>query len=353
VPTTDKVDDNSRVIIIGASAGGVGALLRLAPQLSGDLAAPVLVVLHIGSHRSHLPELLSAAGPNEALFARTGTVPRPGRIYVAPPDQHLLLESGVLRLSRGPKEHHARPAIDPTFRSAALDRGPRAVGVVLTGMLDDGSAGLQAIKACGGVAVVQDPGDAAQPSMPRSALAAGPVDHVAKLDAMGNLLNALAQPAEVVEPVSAPDWLRVEHALSLGKTTMQELATIGAPSAFTCPDCGGALFERHEGRPVRFICHTGHAFSLRSLAATQEQAADDALWSGLRALQEKEAILRRLAAERSSEAAAAAIALDEADKLAAFIDRMRTVVRAAPTSAAAEDVVQPPEEPSVETGQSA
>lgn len=327
---TDPI--GGRIIVMGASAGGVEALLKLAPQLASNLAAPIVLVLHIGAHRSHLPELLNAHGPLRAVFARSGTVPLNGTIHVAPSDQHVLLEGGVLRLTHGPKEHHSRPAIDPLFRSAALDVGARAIGVVLTGYLDDGSAGLQAIKACGGTAVVQDPLDAAEASMPRSAIACGPVDHVVALDALADLLNRLAQTAATPLPAHAPDWLRTEHAITIGKGHMQELTTIGAPSGFTCPDCGGAMFELGQKQPVRFMCHTGHAFSLRSLARAQEKIADHALWSGLRALQEKEGMLRRMAKQHGDDAADTPALMAEADELAAFIDRLRSAVVKVPPS---------------------
>ena len=336
-------DTPTRMIVIGASSGGVEALLGLAPQLPADLAAPIVLVLHIGAHRSHLPELLNSRGPNRAVFARTGAVPVAGTIHVAPPDEHVLLENGVIRLSRGPKEHHSRPAIDPLFRSAALDGGTRVIGVVLTGLLDDGTAGLQAIKECGGTAVVQDPADAAEPSMPLSALESVEVDHVVRLDALAQLLTDLARPAEWAAPISAPEWLRTEHAITQGEGHMRKLATIGNPSGFTCPDCGGALFELLRGRPTGFLCHTGHAFSLRSLALTHEAITDHALWSGLRALQEKEAVLRRLAREQVPGASGAAAMLAEADQLAAFIDHMRSAVIKGPPGRSVEAApVEPP-----------
>ena len=345
------MDPDNHTIVIGASAGGVEALLRLIPALPGSLAAPILVVLHIGPHRSQLPDLLNARSGRRAVFASTGATPRPGMVYVAPPDQHMLLEGGRLRLFRGPKEHHARPAINPLFRSAALDRGSRTIGVVLTGLLDDGAAGLHAIKSCGGVAVVQDPDDAAEPSMPRSAIAGTAVDRVATLDAMAGVLDSLARPGgPPAAPVDAPEWLKIEHAISLGINDMQDVGKIGAPSTFTCPDCGGALFELREGRPVRFLCHTGHAFSLRSLAATQEQATDVALWSGLRALQESESILRRLAKEQSLEAPGSESAtLREAERLATFINQMHFVVTSAPPSGLEETTAEEPEQRPVET----
>jgi len=330
------LDDSSRVIVLGASAGGVTALLDLVPRLQAGLQAPLLIVLHIGSHRSHLAELLDSKGPNRAVVAHHGQRPEPGTIYVAPPDHHLLLESGVLRLFRGPKEHHARPAINPLFRSAAIDRGPRVVGVILTGMLDDGAAGLRAVEACGGTTVVQDPRDAAEPSMPRSALAAVTPDHVVRLDAMADLLNKLARPVPAAPAVEAPDWLRTEHAISLGVENVRTLADIGDPSAFTCPDCGGALFELHEDRPLRFLCHTGHAFSLRALAQAQGEVTDRSLWAALRAVQEKEAILRRLAETRSAESLegqaqeSGTTRLAEADALRAFAGQIRALVVEAP-----------------------
>ncbi|MBT2322324.1 chemotaxis protein CheB [Variovorax paradoxus] len=180
---------DSNLIVIGASVGGVNAMLGLAAALPPDFPAPILFVQHIGAHPSRLPELVSAQGPNPAVAPQDGEVPAAGTIYIAPPDHHMLLEDGAIRLSRGPKEHHARPAIDPLFRSAALCCGRRAVGVILTGALDDGTAGLRAIKQCGGIAVVQDPQDAIEPSMPLSALACVDPDFVVPLAGMAQLLT--------------------------------------------------------------------------------------------------------------------------------------------------------------------
>lgn len=317
----------NRVIVIGTSAGGLDALFRIVPFLSRELQAPILIVQHIGAHRSVLPELLSARSPLPASFAQDGERPQPGTIYVAPPDRHLLLENGSLRLFRGPKEHFARPAIDPLFRSAALHSGRGVVGVILTGMLEDGSAGLHAIEACGGTTIVQDPHEAVEPSMPRSAIQAVQADYVVRVDTMADLLNKLAEPCDEGDPV-APEWLRAEHAISLGQGRLEELKRIAAPSGFTCPDCGGSLFELQQGKPVRFLCHTGHAFGLRSLATAQELLTEETLWAGLRALQEKEAILRRLGdVQASTEPNSGAKTLAEADSLAVFIAQMHAVIR--------------------------
>jgi two-component system, chemotaxis family, protein-glutamate methylesterase/glutaminase len=293
-----------------------------------------LLVLHIGAHRSQLAELLNNASKrNSAVFARAGMRMQPGCIYIAPSDQHMLIVDGSLRLTHGPKEHHARPAINPLFRSAALAYGARAVGVVLSGMLDDGAAGLRAIKACGGTAVVQDPDEAPEPSMPRAALDAVEVDHVVKAAELPRLLAALAEPLENVSESSPPEWLRIEHAISVGNANMPELGLIAEPSALTCPDCGGSLFELKDQSPKRFLCHTGHAFSLLSLASTQNEVVDDALWRAIRVLQEQESILRRVADENSGALAPdSERALEKANQLEAFSSQLRSMVERSPAA---------------------
>lgn len=312
-------------IFIGASSGGVNAILTLAASLPANFPAPIFFVQHIGAHRSQLAELVSARGPNRGITPEDGDRPDPGTIYIAPPDRHMLVEGGVIRLSRGPKEHHARPAIDPLFRSAALDLGPGAVGVVLTGTLDDGSSGLAAIKQCGGIAVVQDPADAFAPGMPRNALAATEADHVVRLDEMPALLSRLAIRTVSRASGTPPEWVRLEQDVMMGRNAVEKLSQIGRPSQFTCPDCGGVMFELAGGRPVRFRCHTGHAFSLESLAYMQEQASDESLWTSLRMLQEKEAILRRLAGQAGHEDA-----VQEADEIAQAAATLRKLTLRTP-----------------------
>ncbi|MEO5660322.1 MAG: chemotaxis protein CheB [Polaromonas sp.] len=184
---------DQRVLVIGASAGGVYAILELAHFLPRNFPIPILFVQHIGAHNSELCKLVSASGPNPAVAASDGDLPRPGTIHIAPPDHHMLLDKGVIRLSHGQKEHYARPAIDPLFRSAAMECGPHAIGVILTGRLDDGSAGLRAIKECGGITIVQDPADAYAPGMPLSALASVEADYVVPLHLIGSLLYDLVR----------------------------------------------------------------------------------------------------------------------------------------------------------------
>jgi two-component system chemotaxis response regulator CheB len=291
------------------------------------------VVLHIGDHASSLPELMSAAGPLPARHARHGEVAQAGHVYVAPPDHHLLFDDGRLHLWHGPREHHTRPAIDPLFRSAALSAGPRAIGVVLTGRLDDGSAGLQAIKDCGGLAVVQDPADAEDPAMPLAALSAVRVDHQVPLRALPDLLAALVrEPVELPRRPPPARWVH-EHLASLGEGNgMDELKDIATPSTLSCPDCHGTLWQLSGAQPPRFRCHTGHAFSLRSLAAAQTQATEEALWSAVRALQEKELLLRRIAAlDRTAGDETHAREVDEqAERLQAQADLLRELMIGAP-----------------------
>lgn len=313
-----KNEAPSRIVVIGASAGGIPALLALAAMLPPDFPAPIVVVQHIGAYPSRLAELLAGRGPNPAVTARDAAVIRAGTIYVAPPDHHVLVGAGTLQLTRGAKENHSRPAIDPLFRTAALAYGRNAIGVILTGMLDDGAAGLRAIKDCGGITVVQDPEEALEPAMPLSAMARTQVDHVSRINRMAGLLSALASQPVETDMAGRPWKLQREQAASMGDNPIENLKAIGHPSVFSCPDCGGVMFELDDEAPARFRCHTGHAFSMLSLTSRQEEVTGDALWVALRAMQEKEMGLRRMAElfpegrERHQELIAEAKALAEA-----------------------------------------
>jgi two-component system chemotaxis response regulator CheB len=291
------MEDKPPLVLIGASAGGVSALIRIAQALPPLFPAPICVVQHIGNHPSLLPDLLRFRGANHAMHAEDGQRLTTGTIHVAPPDHHMLIEGDLLRLSHGPKENHVRPAIDPLFRTAALDHGPRLIGVVLTGQLDDGTAGLKAIKACGGTAVVQDPLTAEVPQMPSSALAHVDVDHIVPLAEIAPLLVRLVgAPAQrVKQGHTVPEHVQREAAINRGAATMENLSAIADPSTLTCPDCGGGLWELREQKPLRYRCHTGHAYSPLSLASAQQESAEHALWASIRALRERQLLLRRLA----------------------------------------------------------
>jgi two-component system, chemotaxis family, protein-glutamate methylesterase/glutaminase len=305
------------LVAIGASAGGVSTLLDLAALLPANFPAVVGIVLHVGMQPSMLPELMTRRGPNRAVHPCDGELPQPGTLYVAPPDRHMLVGTKTIQLNHGPRENHARPAIDPLFRAAALEWRSRAIGVVLTGAMDDGTAGLAAIKECGGMTIVQDPATAIDPSMPASALANVDVDHCLPVDGIAALLRQLVvQPRpDPVRP--APELLRREQAAFEGVKVMDNLSALGSPSVLTCPDCGGTLFELKDTRPLRYRCHTGHAYTARTLESAQAHQTDEGLWSTFRSLREREMLLRRVASvvEATGDSAQAQAGRREAERL--------------------------------------
>jgi two-component system chemotaxis response regulator CheB len=295
---------NRDLVVIGASAGGIGALQQLCAALPSELNAAVLVVVHTEASSSNLlPRVLHRAGCLNAVNPSDGEEIRNGTIYVAPPDRHMVVEGHHLRLVRGPRENHHRPAIDPTFRSAALAYGPRVVGVVLTGCLDDGTGGLMVVRAHGGEAVVQNPSSAMFPSMPESALKMVPDAHIATLEQMPALIAKLvSESLESFRPAPAADALTIREVrmAELGMSEVESDIRVGKPSVFGCPECGGVLWEIHQGGLLRFRCRVGHAYTAQHLKAEQRQVIESALWAALRALEERASLFRRLAARARS-----------------------------------------------------
>jgi len=285
------------IIVIGCSVGGVEALQRLVAPLPKDFSAAVFVVLHLAAEStSVLPEILMRAGSLPAEQPRDGESIRPGRIYVAPPDNHLLIEDGKVRVRHGPKENRHRPAIDPLFRSAARWYGPRVVGVVLTGALDDGTAGLLAIKKRRGVAIVQDPADAFCGDMPRSAMETVDVDYVAPLDRIPELLQKII-PVEVAEN-GAGKSSRLKKETDIAELDMHAIEDEnrpGTPSPFACPECGGVLWELDGEEMLRFRCRVGHAYTASNLSVEQTEEVEGALWAAMRALEEGASLAKRMA----------------------------------------------------------
>jgi two-component system chemotaxis response regulator CheB len=277
------------IVVLGASAGGVQALCEVMDGLPPNLPAAVFVVLHVAPHgHSALPAILSRLGCLPASHPVDGEEIQPGRIYVAPPDRHLAIEGSQIQLSRRASENGHRPAVDVLFRTAARSFGPRVVGVVLTGNLDDGTAGLAMIKRCGGKAVVQDPREADYPSMPESAIANVAVDHVLPLGDVAATIRRL-----VYEPPRPEDY-RPEEPDAMSERDEEDGSLTGTPSALTCPACGGSLFEKPGETILHFRCRTGHAYSPESLAADQTGTLDAALWAALRSLEETAALARRM-----------------------------------------------------------
>jgi two-component system, chemotaxis family, protein-glutamate methylesterase/glutaminase len=284
-----------RVVVIGASAGGVEALREVVAGLPADLPAPVLVVLHVRPEASHLPAILERAGKLPVSHATDGQTLEPGRILVAPPDRHLIVDDGHARVVRGPKENLHRPAIDPLFRSAAVSYGPGAVAVVLSGSLYDGAAGAAAVSERGGAVLVQDPEEAIHPDMPRSAIAA---DHPVDVLPLAQLPEAILRlvtptPQEVAMPDA--DALNEEvryAALDLDAVDRDE--GIGERAPFGCPECGGVLWEQDDGKLLRFRCRVGHAYAAETLLAAQAETFDSALFVALRALEERASLAKRV-----------------------------------------------------------
>jgi two-component system chemotaxis response regulator CheB len=286
---------NHDIIVIGASLGGVEALQQLAQDLPPELPAAVFVVLHIGGGRSQLAAILDRAGPLPARQARGGEPIERGRIYVAPPDRHLLVHDGHVLVRRGPHENLSRPAIDPLFRSAACSHGSRVIGVVLSGALTDGTAGMIAVKRCGGVAVIQDPADAVAPEMPRSARRYAAIDEAVPIAAMGGLLAQLAARPAGPQP-EIPADICFEAAIAAQELDdMPRETQIGAPSPFTCPECGGGLWELADGGMLRYRCHLGHAFTADAMQAAQSGEVEQLLTRLLRSHRDRAELTRRLA----------------------------------------------------------
>jgi two-component system chemotaxis response regulator CheB len=286
------------IVVIGASAGGIDALRAIFAGLPPDFPGSICVVLHISSESPGvLDKILDRAGPLPSITVRTSQRLQPGRIYLPAPDHHLVIEPSVARATRGPKENRFRPAIDPLFRSAAQTYGPRAIGVILSGGLDDGTAGLWAIKQLGGIAIVQDPDEAIAPSMPKSALEHVRVDYCVAVAKISDLLIRLArEPLEEEGGYTVPEKMKIEVNIAREKQPLEAgVEKLGEPSTFACPECHGVLLQVKEGDRDRFRCHTGHAYTAEALIAEYDEAIEKSLSSSVRALQEKVLLVRHFA----------------------------------------------------------
>jgi two-component system chemotaxis response regulator CheB len=314
-------------IVIGASAGGLKALQEVVSRLPDNLPAPVFVVMHVPSYTpSKLPEILSGVGPLAAAHPTDGEPVRAGQIYVARPDHHLLVEEGRVLVKRGPKENRFRPSIDALFRSAAYVYGPAAIGVILSGALDDGTSGLWNIHRLGGTSVVQRPDDAEFANMPGSALEHVPVDYSLPSTAIGPLLARLVS----VEPPArtAPDALSARiaaevHIASEGGAFQKGIMDFGELTPFTCPECHGALVRLTEGPLSRFRCHTGHAYSDSALLEGIMESTGEMLWQVMRSLEEAVMLLDHVGRHLENSGAS--------DRAAAFLQKARDLERRSTT----------------------
>lgn len=292
---------NRDLVVIGASAGGIEALQQICRQLPADLNASVLVVVHMSANSGGtLPRILSRAGALPAVCPADGETIAKGRIYVAPPDRHMIMDGETIRVIKGPRENRHRPAIDPTLRSAARSYGRRTIAVVLTGSLDDGTSGLMVICAAGGEAVVQDPETAMFPSMPTHALKRVPDAIVAPLSEIASVITRLV--AEELSDATEAEFVAMDAHRREAERSEYHMPEVedeihsANPSSFGCPECGGVLWEIDQEGLLRFRCRVGHAYTAMHLRAEQRHALESALWSALRALEESAALYHRMAA---------------------------------------------------------
>jgi two-component system, chemotaxis family, protein-glutamate methylesterase/glutaminase len=289
------------IIVVGASAGGVEALLKFVKVLPENLDASIFIVLHTSPYSpSSLPQVLSRAGALKAKHPRDGEEIKKGLIYIAPPDHHLMLaKDNCIAVRKGPKENRFRPSIDALFRSAALIYGTRVIGIILSGLLDDGTSGMWNIKRCGGVAIVQDPEDALFPSMPENALQYIEADYIIQVGKMGALLPELIKQEIPKEPDLTQEEMKLlqmevviansDNAFEIGILDMGELTT------FTCPECHGALVSIKEGQLIRFRCHTGHAYTSSTLLASVTTGVEEKLWEVMKSMEETTMLLQQIA----------------------------------------------------------
>src|SRR5262245_6081319 len=302
------------IVVIGASAGGIQALKQVAGGLPRNLRATVFVVVHSSPEApSLLPELLSKAGYLPAQHAVHGERFRRGRIYVAPPDRHLLLSDGTMQVTLGPRENGFRPAVDPLFRTAAAEHGPRVVGIVLSGALDDGTRGLKDIKREGGIAIAQHIEEATIPQMPLSAIQNVEIDHILPAADMPSVITRLANERLGVKMTATHRKSGKRDVAQHGTRRLEEPGMRGPPSPFTCPECGGTLWEKRDGKLSVFQCHVGHGYTADALGASLDERVETAMWTALRTLEENVALQHRLA-QRASGLGLSALAASHTEK---------------------------------------
>lgn len=287
------------IIVVGASAGGIPALSELLSSIPEDFKASIFVVVHLpAASPSVLPAILTRAGTLKAYHPVDGGQIEPGVIYVAPPDHHILLEGNRVLVKKGPKENNFRPSIDALFRSAAYAYGPRVIGIVLSGLLNDGTSGLWSIKRLGGITIIQEPGDAEFPSMPLNVLDYVKVDYSTTASDMGLLLEKLTTERASKKPKISKEemeFLKMEVIISKQDNAFaMGIMNEGELTPFTCPECHGVLVRLIEGKFIRFRCHTGHAYTASALLADLSKSVEETLWQSMRGLEETTLLLNQI-----------------------------------------------------------
>jgi two-component system chemotaxis response regulator CheB len=317
-----------QVIVVGTSAGGLAALTKLVRQLQPDFPIPILVVQHISSDATG-NVLLDALNKNSSLtcaHAANKVQMKPGHLYLAPSDHHLMIEDDhTLLVTKGAQENRSRPAIDPLFRSAAVTFGSGVIAILLTGYLNDGTSGMDAVKRCGGICIVQDPEDADYPDMPRNALNQVTIDYCVPVSEIGGLLYELiAKKVPKRRPV--PKDILIET--KIAKRVLSDLPSInalGEQVPFNCPGCGGVLWKIKQDSASRYRCHTGHAYTAASLLADQTMKIEETMWTALRMFEERRNLLITLSKEQKGSVAKSSI--ERADISQIHIDRIKAILQ--------------------------
>lgn len=323
-PNTKIID---QVVVIGTSAGGLNALTQLISQLQANFPAPILVVQHISSDATGnvLLESLNKFSGIKCAHAKNGAILKPGHLYLAPSDHHLMVDGAhKILVTKGAQENRSRPAIDPLFRSAAVEFGNRVIGILLTGYLDDGTAGMKVIQRCGGVCIVQDPADADYPDMPQNALNQIKPDHCLPIVEMGGLLYQLMD-RKILKAKAIPKDILIEA--EIAKRVLSDLPSVnalGQQVPFNCPGCGGVLWMVDEGLSMRYRCHTGHAYTAAALMAEQTKKIEETMWVALRMFEERRNLLVTVAEQQHG--AAARSAMERASASDVHIARIKAIL---------------------------
>ena len=295
-------ESNPFIVTVGASAGGLNAIGEIVSQLPRDINAGIFVVLHL-SKAAMSDILLSRIQKNSALPCKIAEHREPirkGQIYIAAPDTHLLVKEDSIVIGRGPAENRFRPSIDVLFRSAAASHAEKVIGIILTGFLNDGSVGMQAIKRSGGYCIVQDPNEAEYPDMPLAVLESIEVDNVLPLKKIGEAILERINTAEIPH-VQPPEHIVAESRLSeKAATAIEHVSSLGEQTAFTCPDCGGRLWRLQNGKLKHYRCHIGHVYSEQDLVLRQNETIEQTLWVAVRMMEERKLLLEKMAKRHSS-----------------------------------------------------
>ena len=302
------------------------ALTGLVAQLPANFPAPVFIVNHMAAETTGkaLVDALNKAGSLRCRHARDGEPFKRAHVYLAPSDQHLLLVRDKMLVTKGARENHYRPAIDPLFRSAAVAYGKGVVGIILTGYLDDGTSGMMAIKRCGGICIAQDPADAAYPDMPQSVISHVGTDYCVPLAQMGALLEKLAARKVGVSNKPPADLVIEAEIAQRVVSDLKSVETLGSQVPFNCPDCGGVLWQMKHGEVPRYRCHTGHAFSSAALLAQQNEKIEETLWVALRMFEERQNLISKMGSSQKDLPSSIQERVSESQ---VHIDRVRAMLK--------------------------